>query len=409
MNSDQGTDQMFNNTALNASGHVIKVYPNNIDDTQNLIDAFNQATANRTVVKLMPGTFKIDMIEVKEFNGTLTGSGKEKTFITNLPELSLDAVIALNKVPALITFIGGDVAVSDLSIKVSKLNWTSDLPYRREIIMLLFSDYSPDHMPSIPHIKVNVNNIEIIGLDIPDPVEYRAVIFRPDRNRQSGTRIPRSNIDATVTNSKFLKSQVFVWGCKSGNFMFSNNIFSQFEIQENMGVTVKIMENKFSGAHHLDLNAWESGIFEYITSNVGTYEIRDNIFIGMGFGLWDNWRYDHPENLDWMRMIWDHNTFKILENYETVRNMFGLKDAVFSNNIFVGDAQSGYIGVHGSWCPNVCPMWSEGCQFLNNVFIQKNFVIELDQKTKDFLIKGNLKNVTVIDNGFNNKVIEKTN
>jgi hypothetical protein len=40
---------------------------------------------------------------------------------------------------------------------------------------------------------------------------------------------------------------------------------------------------------------------------VGTYEIRNYIFnIHMrsnGFGLWDNWRYDHPENPDWMKIF----------------------------------------------------------------------------------------------------------
>jgi hypothetical protein len=54
-------------------------------------------------------------------------------------------------------------------------------------------------------------------------------------------------------------------------------------------------------------------------------------------------------------------------------------------------------------------MWTEGCQFLNNTFQQKNFVIDLKQTSMNCLIKGNLKNVTVINNGLNNTIIGKTN
>jgi hypothetical protein len=181
-------------------------------------------------------------------------------------------------------------------------------------------------------------------------------------------------------------------------------------VHENVGVAVKIMRNEFSNAG-MDLNAWESGIYEYVPSIVGTYEIRDNIFNPGGFGLWDNWRYDHPENPDWMRMIWDHNTFNIVEDMANVGNMFGLKNAIFSNNKF----QSGHLRVYGSWLSpewdyyNYWRMWSEGCQFLNNVFQQKNFVIELHQTTMNCLIKGNLKNVTITNDGLNNKIIAKTN
>jgi hypothetical protein len=448
-NAGHDIDQFSGNTALKACGAVIKVYPGP-NDTQALIDAFAQSKTfgKNTAVKLMPGTFKIGRIEVKEFNGTFSGSGKGKTIITNLPDLSTpDEVMLQNKVPALITFIGGDVVVSDLSVKLSeKLIWLGNLPNNQEMNMLLFSDYSADFIPSIKHINVNLNNIEIIGLiqkdyhvydwdgttllrviDCPY-VGFRGVKFSPDMIQQSGTLIPRSNIDATVTNSKFSKLApgMQVWGCKKGNFKFGEeggNIFTDNSgglfVQENMGITVKIMKNVFNIPYYsggIDLNAYERSIFEYAPSKVGSYEIRNNIFnnhlSSVGFGLYDNWRYDHPENPDCMKMIWDNNTFNDLADGAGMGNMFGIKDGIFSNNKIVGNAQGGYLSVWGSWLgdgdPNYLSFWTENCKFLNNLFLQKNFVIELKPTTKNCLIMGDLRNVIVNDNGVNNKVIGRT-
>jgi hypothetical protein len=429
LSSDKGLDQLSGNNATKSCRAVIKVNPGS-DDTKALIDAFALAKTygKNTVVKLMPGTFKIGMIEVKEFNGTLNGSGKGKTIITNLSGLTPDAVIAQNKLPALIAFIGGDVSVSDLSIILSE-----ELPWidQYEMNMLLFSDYSSDDpMPAKKHIGVNLNNIEVTSIQQYYYPWFNGVKFAPDM--LGPMPIPRSNIDATVTNSKFSKftTGLLVSGCKSGNFKFGEgggNIFTEnvggLWVQENVGVNVKIMKNEFSVPTYafdgIDLNAYERSIFEYVPSKVGTFEIRDNIFninnseSSGGFGIYDNWRYDHPENPDWMKMIWDHNTFNTLADGVKVGWIFGLKGAIFSNNKIVGNATGGHFGIYGSWLgpddPNYLLVWTENCKFLNNLFLEKNFIIELDQHTKNCLIMGDLRNVTVNDAGVNNKVIRIKN
>jgi hypothetical protein len=420
LNSDQGTDQLLNNTALKTSGLVITIKPNNTDDTQALIDAFDQAKASgqKAVVKLMPGTFKIGTIDVTEFNGKLAGSGQGKTIITNIWDFpTREDVFQQGKVPALIAFIGGNVEVSDLTVKISELNWVVDPQNPVGMPMLLFSDCSNTYFPSGHHIQVKVNNIELINSDQPGVnfnSNHGSMLFEPAMFYQ--TFLPRSNIDASVTNSKFSKTNFYVWGCKSGNFVFSGNIISESGpgVHANMGVTVKIIKNIFYKSI-LDLNTSENSFLEYVSSNVGTYEIRDNIFNESGFGLWNNWRFDHPENPDWMRVLWDHNTINIPVGSVWSAHMFGFKDLIFSNNVFAGDGQSGKLEVYGSWLSpeyqydKYWSQWTEGVQFLNNVFQQKNFVIELNPTSINCLIKGNLKNVTIIDNGVNNKVVAKTN
>jgi hypothetical protein len=158
LNNVQGVDEFSGNTAVNACGAVIKVQPGT-DDTKAVLDAFALAKpyGKNAVVKLMPGTFKIGWIEVKEFNGTFSGSGKGKTIITNIPDLTPDAVISLNKVPALITFIGGDMSVSDMSVKMPEaLPWLGT----HEMNMLLFSDYSADYKPAKKNIEVNLKALK---------------------------------------------------------------------------------------------------------------------------------------------------------------------------------------------------------------------------------------------------------
>lgn len=432
LNNDQGIDKLSTNAYVKSSGSVIKVYPGPTD-TQALIDAFALAKTygKNAIVKLMPGTFIIGMIEVREFYGTLTGSGKGNTIITNIPDLTPDANIALNKLSALITFIGGDVKVSNLSVRLSEgLPWIGQI---YEMDMLLFSDYSADFMPAKKHISVNLDNIEVTGIPLSNYLydSFSGVKFSPDMlNPVGNILITRSNIDVTVTNSKFSKlcPGVLVRGCKSGNFNFGEggpNIFTEniggLFVQANVGITVKIMNNEFTTLDYslpgIDLNAAEDGTFEYSPTMVGTYEIRNNIFnihtYSNGFGLWDNWRYDHPENPDWMKMIWDHNTFNALADNAAMAYVFGLKDVIFSNNKIVGNSQGGYLGIFGSWYgvddPNYWIMWTENCKFLNNLFLQKGFVIDLKPTTKNCLIIGDLRNVTVNDAGVNNKVIRIKN
>jgi hypothetical protein len=436
LNTNPSTDQLSGNSALNVSGPVIKVYPGS-NDTKALTDAFALARTygKNVVVKLMPGTFTIGMIEIREFNGTFCGSGMGKTIITNSPDVTPDAVIALNKIPALITFIGGDVSVSDMTVEMPEaLSWLGN----NQMDMLLFSDYSVDFMPTKQHIGVNLNNIEVTGvLNYGNffGVELSADIL----NLFTFTALPgsielRSNIDARVNNSKFSNFSwgVVVWGCKSGNISFGTeggNIFAGngtgLDVEENMGVNVKVMNNKFicpancwTGLYFVTGDQWWGGYtnfpLETVKEDLGNYEIRDNIFNiyynDNGMVLWDAWRYVHPENPSWMKIICDHNTFNDLEDLTLPLFGSNMKDVVISNNKIAGNAPDGGMYIAGLWLsdtsdPNYWLGWSDNCKILNNIFLQKNFIIGLNNDTHNFLIQGDLTNVTVNDNGVNNKVI----
>jgi hypothetical protein len=439
----QNNDVLSGNASLKVAGSVISVSPNGTDDTQNLIDAFALAksSGNKPVVKLMSGTFYIGMIEVQEFNGTLAGSGKENTIITNLPGLSPDALVAQNKLPALIAFVGGDVKVSDLSVKLSEgLSWLGT----QEMNMLLFSDCSADFMPVKKHIGVNLKNVAVEGI-LQEDVEmwpggpitdapygsFNGVKFAPDQLQPTEiSRIPRGNIDMNVSKCEFsyFSRGVYAYGCKSGNFRFGTeggNIFTDNNqglcVNENIGINVKIWNNEFNTPDYfwngIDINTLESMQFEFVHSANMDFNIQQNTFNtgwANGMGVWDNWRYDHPDNPCWMQMLWKDNTFRALKDGAWIGVTFAMKDAVFSDNKNIGDYSGGFMGNAGTyWIPPEDPKFalsvSENCKFLNNHFLMKDFLFYLDWDTQNYLIMGDLTNVTVEDHGINNKVIGKTN
>lgn len=436
LNNDQNPDQSLSNIYPISSGSIIKVFPNGRDDSQTLIDAFAKAKASgiNCVVKLMPGIFKIGLIEVKEFKGTLMGSGKGSTLITNLPGLSCDVLIQQNKVPGLITFIGGDVVVSNLSIKLA------DGPFwgtEQELNLLLFSDYSVDFMPVSQHIRVNLTNIEIVGGFKEGGLPYdnlNGIKFGPDMWAPVGNiLLTRSNIDAIVTNSKFSKlvRGVFVWGCKSGKFRIGTeggNTFTEnnqgFVVNECLNINVKCMNNVFTLPNiypsnywdGIDINDMETGWLEYVPMGELAFEIRHNTFNiyynGTGIGALDEWRIHYPDDHEWLKMVCDQNIFYDNENGAKPMYTYNMKGMVFSNNKIAGNGLYGYIFNWGiPWMdPIIYPLSvSEDCKYINNNILQKDFTVYLDFDTKDCLVMGDLQNVTVVNYGINNKVIGITN
>lgn len=443
LNDNQGV-QPLGNTALKASGPVFEVSPGP-NATANLILAFDQAIAagKGAVVKLLPGTYEIGWIEVKEFYGTLIGAGKGETIITNLPDLVPDEIIGLNKLPALITFIGGDVTVSNLSVNLSEgLSWLGN----NEMNMLLFSDYSADFTPTNKHIGVTLNNIEVTGILIPDvllweegPVidipynNFNGVKFAPDMLDIS-TIVLRSNIDINVISSNFSKflRGVYVWGCKSGNLDFGTKGGSVFTdnnqglvVNENIGVNVKIWNNIFTVPPYywngIDLNTGESVFGNYQLENVmgvlGNYNIQNNIFninYSNGMGIMDAWRYSHPEDPRWMNIIWSKNTVITTGEGAEPWLAFSIKNALFSDNIIKGFCPAiwlEFVGIY--WIPDTDPnynlIWTEGCKFVNNKILSSNVHFVFYPQTKDNMLMGDLTNLIVDDNGVNNKIIGKTN
>ena len=126
-----------NSTFVQPAGNAIMVRPTGTDDTANIQCAFDMAVAagRDKQVQLLAGAFHTKQIVVNGFQGRFAGAGSNQTVVTNLPNLYVtpvnfyfDPPSAANPWPGLFSFIGGDLAISDLAIRIAgsepTLGWT---------------------------------------------------------------------------------------------------------------------------------------------------------------------------------------------------------------------------------------------------------------------------------------------
>ena len=108
-----GSASTPNNTYTNHLGP-----PNGIDDTLALQDALDDCVNNHSpgcTIQLTAGTYRSGPLGAENFHGTLLGKGMGVTDIEVLtPIVPVDDVW-----PNLMTFIDGDIAISDMTLKVT--------------------------------------------------------------------------------------------------------------------------------------------------------------------------------------------------------------------------------------------------------------------------------------------------
>ena len=109
-------------------GNVIQVQPpghgTGADDTANIQNALNSCVGKgpNCTVQLQAGTYHSNVLVTNNFNGTFKGAGKGQTTIQALPKLLVNFTpgclpnLADCRYPTFITFVDGNVEVSDLAL-----------------------------------------------------------------------------------------------------------------------------------------------------------------------------------------------------------------------------------------------------------------------------------------------------
>ncbi len=120
--------------SLSASAQTFTVVPNGSDDTAAIQAAFDNCVAAGPgcTVQLASGTFHSSQVVVNDFHGTFKGMGKDATILEALPDLVInqDSPFWLsqpslaNPWPFLISFVDGDITISDMSFKVTEFQPT---------------------------------------------------------------------------------------------------------------------------------------------------------------------------------------------------------------------------------------------------------------------------------------------
>jgi len=418
---------------LHPNGHVFMVYPNGIDDSQQLKDAFNAAIAAGpgATVKLGDGVFKLGIVdEICDFNGYFKGAGKDKTIITNLPDLPCEETLLANLNPTLLAFTGGNIIMSDMTIKTNDgypcaYGPTNESFYGDLCDVAVFSDYSSHYVPSYRHINAIVENVDfIIGSDgglgvYNSPGNVAMPLFVGPNLIYTIGNEPLSNVNFSVKGCKFDQGMcgpdLFALDKNSVVVIEDNEISGgsqQIFIGAFYGTTTIIKNNKFRDGTWMDLyisdNQW--GSWGYFANEVpdkrAKFLITGNDFQSPA-GVISLYMNDY-----FCTVIPD---FKFAQMFEVMNNNFSNNDggiaiqgfnnhdAKIWNNRFSGNGTVGVM-LDGDEATGT---YAENNKVMGNNFMKATYTdatVSLGAFTKNCTVVG-VPTDLVVDLGVNNKII----
>ena len=402
-------------------GKVFKVHPTNgTDITADLKQAFDDAKAAGpgSVVQLPKGNFELGFIEIHEFYGSLVGAGIGKTVITVKTGLDCNT-IEQNQWGFLISFVGGDVFMSDMTLKYPKgesvCNDGSTLTG-----FLFFADYNAVYTSKNKYINAWVNNVEFTGEKLGD-WWYSCWTAVDEGHDTKVAESPRSHIDLKVTNCIFnemgwgtqtgyIDEGTVILGSKNHGNTY-NNCAEAAVFYDFINVGFQIVDNKFN----VPVSGWALDMDN--TSSVVETQTKNPSFIIEGnefnlVGAYGFWMHDHrlvsnpEENLPVLFQV-RNNKFNLSDDAPTGTKSLGVESyevrkPVFSDNQFTG---TGDIGL------NIAPsgqgdVYAEDCLIIGNNFSRSTFAtaaILLNEWTRNWTVIGNV-NASVIDQGTDNVI-----
>jgi hypothetical protein len=414
---------------------VIKVSPVAGDNTQNLLDAFAQAklAGPNTVVQLVEGTYEINnFMEIYDFIGIFKGAGQGKTFIKPIPKPFFKTAQwgADRGLPMLVTFVGGDIKMSDMTFTVDNVVLgESDFLWIGQDLYgyVAFVDWVRSYTPNPKFVSASVEDVQFIGgVDglAGNGSEYNvdmAIWFGHDFVN-SPTEVvlgARSNGTLTVCNCKFEKimAAIDAAGMEKSKIVFTDNICINLDqalfLFDLLNTDAIISNNRFIGSRINDLLIWnlDYGAFGYYSNIVTptkrtTYKITGNLFNPnsnvQSMFLRDTRRSMYPDENMPDRYLIHQNIINTSDGSIGVAGI-NLVDALIQENKFKGKGLEG-VSLDGD---AVAGIYAYDNKLIGNSFSGADYSIAdiiLGPNTKDCMVVGVSSDETVIDNGTGNTI-----
>lgn len=424
-------DNILNDTSVD--GKVFVVEPSKgADITASLKQAFNDAIAAGpgSVVQLPRGEFELGFIEIREFYGKFKGAGKGKTIITTVADLNVDALLDQGLNTVLIRFVGGDVRMSDMTIKTSpgelssgSEDWIDGL--------VGFSARTYQYTSEKDYINAVIDDVEFIG-NWENTTHGLKAEFGVRGNVKIDGGWPLSCMDISVTNCSFdgfyawgaliehIKGGKIIAGTKNNGNIFTNNASERnvayewggggsLGIWNNVNVEISVIGNTFfiPQGTRWGIEMFSSPVparLEQVQqTKVTVCNIEQNVFniTGGGGGVLinDRRRYFYPEDLP-MNVQVKNNKFNLSNDAFTGIGSMNMMKMVIRNNKFGGSGQHG-VRIIG---PSPYPYNENGLMLGNNLSNATFSVaaVLLDVRTKNWTIVGGNLGERVINLGENN-------
>ncbi len=414
-----GDDPSEINLKKASKSAVFMVKPNGVDDTENLKNAFADAMAagQGAVVQLTEGKFYIDLIEVLEFHGSLEGAGKGKTVISTIADLSVDKFIDQNLDVVLLSFVGGDVCVKDLTIH------TPQGPLSEGSIDYLFGQLgfcaiTAQYVAADEHVNATVDNVEFIT----QGYIYTGLIVESGFWDGITGEVPLADIDISVTNSSFsgpywgygallmeIREGNIVVGSKSNGNKFNN---CNLGIWHNVNIKATVHSNTFMRKNdwfplQIINGPWREDPSQFPQTFQSVCNIEKNTFnVSESSGaviINDNRRFSPSYEIPMLVQVKNNKIYTEGNNMFTAMGCLNLSGTVIRNNKFTGEAMFGV---------RIFSQWPEGLFAENGLLLGNNFsnskysvtTVLLGEGTRNWTIVGGNLGEAVADYGENNLI-----
>jgi hypothetical protein len=429
-------DEGFSGVNLKArmiTENIIIVEPNGVDDTDNLANAFEQAKSYGpgSVVQLVEGDYYLGYIEIREFNGKFRGAGKGNTVITALNNLDNESLLNQNLNCHLIKFVGGEVFMSDMTIRTPdgilttypEMTWIEGL--------VLFSARSVVYTSDNDYIKAVVDNVEFIsGSDWPSGWRSNCnmgiMVGYDNYYYQLPEGWPLSPSDITVTNCYFENFDIYgvliaylnggnvIAGDGNNGNVFVHNSTSAYgyggslSFWHNNDLNASIKGNSFydgPGARfgiEATSAPWPAYLQQVEQTKATLFDIERNEFViegGTGGVLVNDQRRVIYSDAIPMLVKVKSNRFILSENAYTGMGFFNMSGMIISNNILSGQ------GSYGVRIMRTAPVYNENGLMIGNNFSNSSYSVTpvlLNAGSRNWTIAGGNLGESVIDNGENN-------
>jgi hypothetical protein len=407
------------------------VEPNGVNDTQNLSDAFTDAInyGSGAVVQLVEGEYHIGFIEVQEFEGIFKGAGKSKTIITALTGLDIEPLVSQNLNTFLLKFVGGDVYMSDMTIRTPEGVLTTSGEYWLEGLVS-FSARSRVYVSESDYIKAEVNNVDFIASQAPGLWKSNCNSGLSAGFDSRFTQLPEgwplSPTDITITNCMFDNFDIYgvviayvndgkvTIGTNNKSNIFKNNSTlnygygSSISFWHNVNMEASLVNNSIDvpdgGFFGIEVNssAWLSWLQDVPQTKISVFNIEKNKFnINESIGailVVDNRRFSYPDEEPMLLQV-KNNRLNLGNGAFTGMGFFNNSGLVIRNNKFAGNAQYGVRVFGQGWIHN------ENGLMLGNNFSTASFsqtVLLLNEMTRNWTVVGGNLGESVWDYGENN-------
>jgi len=404
------------------AGEVFIVNPSGADDTPAILQAFDNAKAAGpgSVVQLCQGEYFFGFLEIRDFYGSFKGAGKNKTIITAMNNLDMNPLLARGLYPDLIKFVGGDVMISNLTIRTPPGRISVGGPGWGHILSLMsFSANNAEYEPLNESRSINVvlDNISFKGQRLDAPDGYPGYVHNynsgfafwtaGDYRGWTGDPVPRQKVDIKVTNCEFdtfcygavfefLKNSKIILGEKNNGNTFNNNDQSGgvWEGRDNEVVVAGNTFNvpAFSYAFDCDDYPFYGHMKNETPTKPSLFDIRDNVF-----------NLNHADIGLYLRNIlayhWGHipvaiqirnNRFNMTDGYEwAIFSVFG-EGMVIRNNRFSGYGDLSLLLANYS---------------KNGLFLGNNFATATHETALAYLYPS-VHNWTFVGGNYKDKVID---